>query len=505
MELVFVKVPKTASTFFEKNFDTKIANVDANQQRIRSVGHSWLYPTQIKGWRDWDFPNQQWGVYRDVDTYFIKPTDRIVTIVRNPFELLFSYFNYDWAWCRTYHNLPTENYTKEDFQKFVDIYLDDSIPFHAPAFKKSLFSQLKDKDGNWILKNDSIVMRFERLSEDIQIFSRMMNIPITDYSDNAKNKAAKKPCNWNEAYRDDQIEKLTKLWKGDLDYFGYNFENTYVEPTIVQHKPKMALCFSGFIRDIEYTKEFWTSLIEKYDVDVYGSFWNDENEKNGDTIDNLKRIYNFKELEFEKYSNFKKSTLDVITPYLYPTELLLNNLREYAKNFHTLSMWYKVWRANMLSKSLDINYDVVIRARTDTHFQTELDIIQNDLLNLPSGRVKADNFPNSDGISDVFAFGNSKLMDYYSSMYLNLMEYVNQGHYMIPPENLLRVHMSRVNVNIRFFVNKIVITRYSKETPNEIYDKRVGVQEEILPSNFIDAHPNKDIKWTVPIRDYLKF
>jgi hypothetical protein len=159
----------------------------------------------------------------------------------------------------------------------------------------------------------------------------------------------------------------------------------------------------------------------------------------------------------------------------------------------------------MLSKCLDINYDVVIRARTDTHFQTELDIIQNDLLNLPSGRVKADSFPNSDGISDVFAFGNSKLMDYYSSMYLNLMEYVNQGHYMIPPENLLRVHMSRVNVNIRFFVNKIVITRYSKGTPNEIYDKRVGVQEEILPSNFIDTHPNKDIKWTVPIRDYLKF
>jgi hypothetical protein len=505
MELVFVKVPKTASTFFEKNFDLKIANINGNPQRIRSVGHSWLYPTQIKGWRDWDFPNQQWGVYRDVDTYFIKPTDRIVTIVRNPFELLFSYFNYDWAWCRSSHNLPTENYTKEDFQNFVDIYLDDSIPFHAPSLRKSLFSQLKDKDGNWILKNDSIVMRFERLNEDIQIFSKITNIPITDYSDNAKNKANKKPCNWNEAYRIDQIEKLNKLWKDDLDYFGYNFENTYVEPMVTKSKPKIALCFSGFIRDIDYTKEFWTSLIDKYDIDVYGSFWNDENEKNGDTIDNLKRIYNFKELEFEKYSNFKKSTLDVITPYLNASEFLLNNLREYAKNFHTLSMWYKIWRVNMLSKCLDINYDVVIRARTDTHFQTELDIIQNDLLNLPSGRVKADSFPNSDGISDVFAFGNSKLMDYYSSMYLNLMEYVNQGHYMIPPENLLRVHMSRVNVNIRFFVNKIVITRYSKGTPNEIYDKRVGVQEEILPSNFIDTHPNKDIKWTVPIRDYLKF
>jgi hypothetical protein len=185
MELVFVKVPKTASTFFEKNFDTRIGSINGKDKRIRSVGHSWLYPTQIKGWRDWDYPNQQWGVFRDVDTFSIKPTDRIVTIVRNPFELLFSYFNYDWAWCRSSHQLSTESYTKLDFQKFVDIYLNNNIPFHVPAFKKSLFSQLKDVNGNWILKDDSIVIRFESLNEDIDIFSRLVNLPVTDYSNNA--------------------------------------------------------------------------------------------------------------------------------------------------------------------------------------------------------------------------------------------------------------------------------------------------------------------------------
>ena len=508
MELVFVKVPKTASTFFEKNFDLRIANMNGNQQRIRSVGHSWLYPTQIKGWRDWDFPNQDWGVYRDVDTYNIRPNDRIVTIVRNPFELLFSYFNYDWAWCRTYHNLPTENYTTEDFQKFVDIYLDDSIPFHAPAFKKSLFSQLKDKDGKWILKKDSVVIRFEQLMDDMQIFSRMVNIPISDYSDNAKNKASKKPCDWWEAYTEEQVHRLNELWADDLEYFGYSFNDNpkeiYIQNKVVT-KPKIALCFSGFIRDIDYTKEFWTSLIEKYDIDVYGSFWNDESEKNGDTISNLKTIYNFKELEFEKYSNFKKSTLDVITPYLKPSDELFQYLRDYAKNFHTLSMWYKVWKVNMLSKNLDINYDVVIRARTDTYIEDNFDIIKNDMLNLSSGRVKTDNWKNSDGLSDLFAYGNPKLMDYYSSIYLNLMEYVNQGHYMIPPENLLKVHMSRVDVDLRFFPNKFIITRHSKGIPNEIYNKVSKSEEEILPSIFMNATPNKDIQWTVPIRENLKF
>ena len=86
--------------------------------------------------------------------------------------------------CRSSHQLPTENYSKEDFQKFVDIYLDSNIPFHAPAFKKSLFSQLKDNDGNWILDSNSVVIRFERLSEDIDIFSRMVNLHITKYPTN---------------------------------------------------------------------------------------------------------------------------------------------------------------------------------------------------------------------------------------------------------------------------------------------------------------------------------
>ena len=118
MDLVFIKIPETKSDVFEGNFNNKLASFKDGERIIRSVGHSWVYPTQIKGWRDWDYPNQQWGVSRDVDIFSIKPTDRIVTIVRNPFELLFSYFNSDWAWCRSSHQLPTESYTNESFQQF---------------------------------------------------------------------------------------------------------------------------------------------------------------------------------------------------------------------------------------------------------------------------------------------------------------------------------------------------------------------------------------------------
>jgi hypothetical protein len=168
-------------------------------------------------------------------------------------------------------------------------------------------------------------------------------------------------------------------------------------------------------------------------------------------------------------------------------------------------MWYKIWKANMISKSLDIEYDIVIRGRTDTTMNQNLKIELNKYLNIPSGKVRTDNWPNSDGLCDIFAYGEPKLMDYYSSIYLNLLEYVNQGHYMIPPENLLRVHMSRVDVYIRFFVANLEISRHGKGTPNEIYDRGAPTSDEILPSTFIDSKPNKDITWTSSIRNNLKF
>jgi hypothetical protein len=62
----------------------------------------------------------------------------------------------------------------------------------------------------------------------------------------------------------------------------------------VVKKPKIALCFSGLIRDIDYTKDFWTTLIDRYDIDVYASFWDTETPEINDTIDNLKSIYNVK-------------------------------------------------------------------------------------------------------------------------------------------------------------------------------------------------------------------
>ena len=507
MRLLFIKVPKTGSTFFEKNFKEKNATINGAQVPIWSVGHSWLYSTQIKGWRDWDFSNQKPGVYRDVDTFKIYDEDRLVTIVRNPFALLFSYFNYDWSWCRKFHNLPIGEYKKEDFQKFVDIYLDKSIVFHAPALRNSLFSQLKDGRGNWVLKEDSIVLRFENLKEDIENFSKMSGIKLSDLSDTAKNTAKdKKPCEWWEAYRDDQIQRLNELWRDDLEYFNYSFAKPQqkVVTTKTKSKPKIAICFSGQLRDLERTKDYWTSIIKKYDMDVYASIWDVENKKLGDTVENFHRIYDVKKVEVERFDTFENSTLSILRMGIKSPNSLQAHLKQSCSNFGTMGMWYKVWRANLLTKELGIDYDIVIRTRTDIIFDDKMIITDNNMLNVPYGRVKTSDWPNSDGIADLFAYGKPKVMDYYSTCLFFMMEHINNGHYMVPHEHFLHTHLNKVSIPVRFMDTNLRITRTSKGTPDEIYHKGDGMKEEILQSDFMKLNPSNELSFKDDIKKNFK-
>jgi hypothetical protein len=113
---------------------------------------------------------------------------------------------------------------------------------------------------------------------------------------------------------------------------------------------KIALCFSGNIRDLNETKNFWTELIEKYKIDVYASFWDTENEKLGDTINNFLTIYTPKKYEIENYKVFKETTQDIASMHIQAPLNLLNELRDASKAFGQLPMYYKVWRCNLLTK-----------------------------------------------------------------------------------------------------------------------------------------------------------
>lgn len=243
---------------------------------------------------------------------------------------------------------------------------------------------------------------------------------------------------------------------------------------------KIALCFSGHMRDLDETKNFWTSLIKKYNIDVYASFWDIENPELGDTINEFEKVYTPKRMEVESYKIFKETTQDLASMNIESPEVIGSLYQQTSKAFGQLAMYYKVWRCNLLSKQLDIKYDLIIRARIDTLLDENFVIELNDMLNVPMGRNNCPKFPVSDGINDCFAYGNPKIMDYYAFIYLRMMEYLKAGHYLFPPEHFLSVHFSKIKIPIRFFPYYMMITRKSKRTPHEIYNKFVNPPEEVL-------------------------
>jgi hypothetical protein len=243
---------------------------------------------------------------------------------------------------------------------------------------------------------------------------------------------------------------------------------------------KIALCFSGHMRDLNETKTFWTELIEKYKMDVYASFWDEENEDKGDTINNFLKIYTPKKWEVERYDVFKETTLDIASMYVDPPSFFNDGLKKAAKEFRQISMYYKIWRANMLSKHIGIEYDLVIRARTDIVLDDNFEIRYNQMLNIPMGRIKAQMWPDSASITDIFAYGTPKIMDYYAFVFLKAMEYQQAGHYMIPAEHLLHVHFKKIHIQIRSFPNYLLITRVWKDSPHEYYNNYVSPAEETI-------------------------
>ena len=509
MRLLYIDIPNVSDNLFNTNFVNKVVELDGIFVPIHSTGTSWNYPSQIKGWRDWDFTSQSQGKFREVDEFAFTSTDILVSMVRNPFNLLYQYFLNDWAWCRKYHNLPTDNHTIEDFHKFVDIYLDRSIVFHAPSFRKSLFSQLKDINGNWLLTDNSVVLRYESIQSDITKFSKYVGISDTILEPLPLQK------DYFDMYTEKQVKALKVLWEDDLEYFGYEYGNVSNEvptkpiqiPTPIVNKSsnkKIAICFSGEIRDLERTKDYWSKLIKEYDMDVYASFWDVENTEIGDTFDNFHRLYDVKKTEVESYKSFEKSTLSQLRMGINPPNSLQHHLRESCINFGTLSMWYKIWRANLLTKDLDIDYDIVIRARTDVFFDDKLDIVENDMFNIPYGRVKTSDWENSDGICDLFAYGSPKLMDYYSTCLFYMMEHLNKGHYMVPHEFFLHTHLNKISVPIRFLGTNLTITRTSKGTDDELYCKGVDIKEEVLLSDFMNLESSNKLHWRDDIKSIFK-
>lgn len=255
---------------------------------------------------------------------------------------------------------------------------------------------------------------------------------------------------------------------------------------------KVALCFAGYMRELDETKDFWLDLISKHDIDVYASFWDYQIED----LEKFKQIYNPKKVEIESYSAFQNTTQTLAASYITlpePPYTLTPDLCVVAAEFRILPIWYKIWRANTLAG--DEQYDVVIRARTDITLDN-FELVQNNMLNVPMGTTEVSFWPNSLGINDCFAYGPQHIMNYYSFLYFNMMDYINRGHYAFPPEHILAVHLSNTTLSIRYFPSYLTIARKSQGKENEVYNRFITTRyEDIIESSNMKFEPHPGINF----------
>jgi len=203
---------------------------------------------------------------------------------------------------------------------------------------------------------------------------------------------------------------------------------------------KVALLISGYLRTFKTNiSNIEQSIIEKFDdVDTYIHITKHENED--DKYLNPSNIYD--DIKF-------------INDRINPISLLVEDnveLDDFSDGL--VNTWLKFYKLNELKKineGLFGDYDLIIKCRPDLNVFSDdvfgLDL-NEDIIYIPEdSKIDKDKLRNiSDSyICDVFAFGNSKSMDEYFSIYQQLPKLIDK--YGTVPETILYNYLKEHSVS----------------------------------------------------------
>jgi|6_EtaG_2_1085325.scaffolds.fasta_scaffold03043_8 hypothetical protein len=238
---------------------------------------------------------------------------------------------------------------------------------------------------------------------------------------------------------------------------------------------KVAVCLSGHTRGFQIKsgalqETFIKSIVNNYNADVFIHTWDVEgiginrkplNKKNRkkEVLEKIKNNskYGNAELEFrrdgptiyekdfENIPNIKNVIIEnykSVEPEILKICDLINlskatcTFGNYSPNF--VSAQRKIYLCNELKKQQEeINgtYDIVIRTRCD------IKDYNFDLPNpVPDNTIYLENSQAYHGLSDIFAFGNSDIMNKYAELYLNIPKYAEENR-DFNPHSIIKYHL----------------------------------------------------------------
>ncbi len=222
---------------------------------------------------------------------------------------------------------------------------------------------------------------------------------------------------------------------------------------------RIALCLSGGLRNFRDTfYSFDHFLLKKHNVDVF--FFGLEN----------KLGYNQNEKDLIKLYN--------------PIDFRINNENYYNNincNFNLKTSYYSfynVFKCNELKciheNKNSFKYDYVIRSRTDYFWfryitENEFLLANNNVLVPKEWAFKG---VNQFAKSDIYAIGNSIMIDEYSLLFNNIIEYSKELEFH--PESYCGLHFMKKNIN-NIEIDRHVIFEYPSQR----------IEKYIFPHKFI--------------------
>lgn len=224
--LYFIHIPKTSGSALDS-------------KQIIKLGHNFNIPNIYRIPKDKngyiDYIKDTWNLYK-----YKKVPNYKITIIRNPFDLLCSYYFHgeelreDGNYCHS--GWASVNYTHQfrSFKEFIISYCDPNFNWHQPALKNFLYSQLFDISHNCVA---DIIIKYEYLNDAIDILNKKLIYPIK--KNNFKNNSKRKIKNYKEYYDEEMINLVYKKCERELTYFNYEFNGSIkYEPLMINYNIK---------------------------------------------------------------------------------------------------------------------------------------------------------------------------------------------------------------------------------------------------------------------------
>ena len=222
MNYVLINTPKTAGTFVRRRIVNMNPNVHIIQGHSRCVSDEFIneaYPDnkyyQSRKW--WGVDLTQESIFDDAVKF---------TVIRNPYDLLSSYFISRWG---DNDKGMKVKLPKVGFTQLVQEFCNEETDWHVPLFRDFLYFNLFDGEGN---SRCDYAIIYDTLNDGLKEFAGEHNLKFKQGG--VENKTGRKKKSYKSYYSDETIELVKEKCKLELDMFNFDFDGYKGDEKIIK-------------------------------------------------------------------------------------------------------------------------------------------------------------------------------------------------------------------------------------------------------------------------------